>query len=279
MREREAERTKPAWLSGIALVLALLYVLFVDLDATPFDDSFFFKRFALNALHGAGFSWNPSDGPVYGLTSQLFGWLALPLDALFPEHFVIASKVLSAFAFAALLALTLRFAARAGVNRRDAGLLALLAFGTPLTLLAVHTGMETTLCLALIALALSATEPTLSAALTLLVYSCRPDAALIPALAFIVEGRSDTRRVARYALVLGALLALWLTCCRVYYGTALPLPFYAKTAGLSGFGGELRAAGLRDKLGHLSLFCAFSAPLAWIAWRGRSPRISALLVA
>ncbi|HEY4104465.1 MAG TPA: hypothetical protein VGM44_11260 [Polyangiaceae bacterium] len=278
MREREAEPTKPAWLCGVALMLAALYVLFVDLDATPFDDSFFFKRIALNALHGAGFSWNPSDGPVYGLTSQLFGWLALPLTALFPQHFVVASKVLATLAFAAVVALTLRFAARAHVNRRDAGLLVLFALGTPLTLLTLHTGMETSVCLALIALALSATEPVLCAVLTLLVYSCRPDAALIPALAFIALERKNAGRAARYALVLGVLLALSLAGFRAYYGSALPLPFYAKTAGFSAFDGALRAAGLRDKLGHLTLFCAFAAPLAFIAWRGRSARVSALLV-
>jgi hypothetical protein len=66
---------------------------------------------------------------------------------------------------------------------------------------------------------------------------------------------------------------------RLYYGSALPLPFYAKTAGLSSYDSELRAAGLHGKMQHLLTFCAFSAPLAWVALRARDTRVSALLVA
>jgi len=119
----ETERAKPAWLHAAALLLVTLYVLFVDLDATPYDDSFFFKRFALHFLEHGGFSWNVADGPVYGLTSQLFGVLAVPLTWLFPGHFVLGSKLFLAASLLALGAVLLRVAARSRVAAADAGLL------------------------------------------------------------------------------------------------------------------------------------------------------------
>jgi hypothetical protein len=282
-----AERAKPAWLYGAALLLVIAYVLLVDLDATPFDDSLFFKRFALHALAGRGFSWNVSDGPVYGLTSQLFALLALPLTWLFRAHFVLACKLLLATSLLAAGAILLRFAARSKVCAADAGLLVLLALGTPLTLLGPHTGMETSLSLALLALALNsilegdghALHAVRCAGWTVLVYSCRPDAALIPALVFVLSQRRNALGLLQYALLLGLQLGAFLILLRLYYGTALPLPFYAKTAGLSAYDSELRAAGAHNKLEHLLTFCAFSAPLAWVAAQARDTRVSALLAA
>jgi hypothetical protein len=281
------ERAKLAWWHGAALLLATAYVLVVELDATPYDDSFFFKRFALHALGGHGFSWNVADGPVYGLTSQLFAGIVVLLTRLFPDHVVVASKVSLAAYSAGLAAFLLRFAARRGVPSSSAGLLVLLALGTPLTLLEPHTGMETSLCLTMLALALTAivrgdgstAHAVLSAALTALVYSCRPDAALIPALTFLIAERRNARALACYGAVTSALLAGFLCACKVYYGTALPLPFYAKTAGFSRYDQEMRAAGLPDKVRHALTFCAFSAPLVWVALRGRDARVWALLVA
>ena len=198
---------------------------------------------------------------------------------------MIASKIFLALSFVLLIASVLRFAARAGVRGVNAALLVMLAFGTPLSLLTPHTGMETSLCLAVLVLALShmlsgETARSVPAAfMTALVYLCRPDAALIPALVFVVAERRDLRSVLTYVVTLGLLLGLMLCAFRLYYGSALPLPFYAKTAGLSSYDSELRAAGLHGKMQHLLTFCAFSAPLTWLALRGRATRVSALLVA
>ena len=185
-----------------------------------------------------------------------------------------------------LTAIVLRFAARAGTRRADTALLALLALGTPLgACSSPHTGMETSLCLAVLAFALSslvsgeAARSVPAAFMTVLAYLCRPDAALIPALVFVIAERRRLRSVLSYCAVLGVLLGLLLCAFRLYYGSALPLPFYAKTAGLSRYDSELRALGLHGKMQHLLTFCAFGAPLAWVAARGRDARVSALLVA
>ena len=268
-----------------AIVLGLLACTLVfNPFATPYDDSFFFKRVALHALHGAGFSWNVGEGPVYGLTSQLFALCATILTWLFPHYFVLASKVFSAACLVWFADLLGRWAARAGLSAYDAALLLGFTCMTPLTLLAVQTGMETTLCLALVALTLSitlngatsASHGPICAVLTALVYTCRPDAALIPALAFLFTERK-TLVALRYVVVLGALLGLLLLAFRLYYGSALPLPFYAKSPGFSAFDGELRAAGLHDKFEHLCTFALFGAPLAYIGGHGRERRGWALL--
>jgi hypothetical protein len=292
--EVEVERGHPAWRHAAALLVVLAYLLLTGLTASPYDDSFFFKRIALHFLAGHGFSWNVTDGPVHGLTSQLFGLLAVPLTWLWPNHFVLASKLCLAASFALLVGLSVRFAVRAAVPAAQAGVLLLLAFGTPLALLEPHTGMETSLCLAVLAVALGqivlgaerASSPgegaayaACSALLTALVYTCRPDAALLPALTFMVLQRRNRVNL----LGFGALLALsmgglW-AAFHAYYGSALPLSFYAKTAGLSAFDSELRHAGVPGKVQHLLTFAAFSAPLAWLALRGEDARVRALLAA
>lgn len=292
--EVEVERVRPAWRHAAALLVALAYLLLTGLDASPYDDSFFFKRIALHSLAGHGFSWNVTDGPVHGLTSQLFGLLAVPLTSVWPNHFVLASKLGLAASFAALVALSVRFAARAGVPAPAAGVLLLLAFGTPLALLEPHTGMETSFCLAVLAVALapiaqgaeransageSAAHDFGCALLTALVYTCRPDAALLPALSFVVLQRRNRASLLRYGGLLALLMmGLW-AIFRAYYGSALPLSFYAKTAGLSVFDRELRHAGVPGKIQHLLTFAAFSAPLAWLALRSGEARARALLVA
>src|SRR5262245_53389536 len=81
------------WLVTGVVAAELVYVLLRDLDVTPYDDAYFFKRFAHNLLEHGSFSWNPADGAVHGLTSQAFGFVAAGLAALAPSHFVIAAKL------------------------------------------------------------------------------------------------------------------------------------------------------------------------------------------
>src|ERR1700744_1385916 len=47
-----------------------------------FDDAYMFYRYATNLAHGLGISWNPDGVPTYGMTSQLWVFLILPLTEL-----------------------------------------------------------------------------------------------------------------------------------------------------------------------------------------------------
>lgn len=246
------------------------YVLVRGLDAVPFDDSYFFKRFALNLLRHGTFAWNVADGPVNGLTSQFLGAIAVGVTLLAPSHYVVATKVLLALCLAAT---AWSFASLAGRIARRADVtvgVALLALGNPLVMQTVHTGMET--ALALLALTASlrvilendarASYALEAALVTALVYLCRPDAALIPALTFLVMNLEERRRLAVYLLGLAAVLGVVLGAFKLYYGTAFPLPFYAKTYGLGLYDAALRKLDLREKLLHVATFAAFVAPLA-----------------
>ena len=224
--------------AGVALVR--------DLTVTPYDDGYFFKRFALNFMHHGVFAWNVADGPVHGITSQLFQLVAVPLTWIAPHHFVLASKLFLAACSCACGVLLARESVR--IARRDAAaLLAVVVLCSPPVLATMHTGMETALALLLVTWSLGwvgteRAQPGRAAAQTLLVYLCRPDAALIPVLAFVIAQARDRAGVLRYLALLLAGLAACLAALRAYYGTALPLPFYVKTFAFSPYGDAMVGA-------------------------------------
>ena len=43
-----------------------------ELGYTDFDDAYMITRYAKHYLSGNGFSWNPVDGPAYGITSPAY---------------------------------------------------------------------------------------------------------------------------------------------------------------------------------------------------------------
>jgi len=280
-------RLGSSWPRSVLIVLAALLVIALvsSLGQTPYDDGYFFKRFALHILEHGSASWNVADGPVYGITSQAFLVVATAIAAIAPHHTVLVTKVVlaaCAWLAGALLALD---ASRLTKRSDDGASLALVAFSTPLVLVTVHTGMETAFALLAVVVALRAiaVNPPVNAiraaAATLAVYLCRPDAALIPAVAFVVAHRRERRRVVVYVawLVVG-LGATWLAF-RAYYGTALPLPFYAKVV-RAGVDPAVVATALRSKALHLATFAALLVPLGVASWFGRrDPRGLPLFVA
>jgi hypothetical protein len=215
-----------------ALFFAIAYA-----NREPYDDAHFFKRVAVNALEHGTLAWNVDEGPVYGSTSQVFQLLAVGVSAFTRNHYMLVMRALSlsftVAAFAVLRRLTLR---------RDEGLSAILAFGSATLLFPILSGMETALGVLgvtvflwlLYADASRERHGLLAPLLVLGVYLTRPDAALLCVVPLVIEGwsrrgRPPWRELAWIAALLtGALLLL-----RWYYGTALPLPFYAKQAALS----------------------------------------------
>jgi hypothetical protein len=269
------------------LCVGVGYVLVRDLDATPYDDAYFFKRFAVNFLNHGSFAWNPGDGSVQGLTSQLYQVASVGLVVLAPEHAVLAGKVLLAIclAFAGWL---LVGAAHRLSERWDVAVgVSLLAIGCPLVAWTLHSGMETALALLVVTWglrAIFAPDPApyhapWIAFLTVLAYLARPDVALIPAVTFVLSNLGDRRRVALYLASLVVLLGALLGVFHVYYGSALPLAFYAKTRGFGAYDAALRGLGAHDKLVHVATFVAVSAPLVALARPRGDRRAASLLVA
>jgi hypothetical protein len=191
------------------LIVALAYLFVRELSATAYDDSYFFKRFALNFLEHGVFAWNLDDGPVYGCTSQLFMGVATLLSAISPRYYVLGVKIFNTLCVLGLFGVVVSWCGRVTERRIDGTLVALLVLGTPMVLTTITTGMETALSLLLVAASLrvmfrpkQACSPWTAAALTVVVYLCRPDAAAILGLSWCAATLLRRRLPWRYVVAL-----------------------------------------------------------------------------
>ncbi|MCX4241740.1 hypothetical protein [Paraliomyxa miuraensis] len=277
------------------LVVVIGYLLVRDIGAPAFDDAYFFKRFGLNALEHGMFAWNVEDGPVYGCTSQAFQLVATVCAALWATHYVVAIKVVSALGLWAAGVVLARWCVRAlgedGDRAYRGAMIVLFGLGCPLVLTTVLTGMETAATLLALALVLTAMfsprpssgegprlGPVPAAALTVVVYLFRPDVALVPAVGYGLDALLSRRELPwRYVAALAAMMLVLLGGLWAYYGTALPLSFYMKTAGLQPYGEHVFRVGLSAKAQYFAVMLVFAAPLSWIAGHRRDAGTWALL--
>lgn len=277
----------------LAVGLALAYVAVVAiylisrLGVEAWDDAYFFKRIGLNLLEHGSLAWNVEDGPVYGNTSQGFQVVALLALLIDADHYVVTIKLLSALSMVllfALYALSARAAQRhlADAAPPDLALawgLGFLGASAPFLLLLVHSGMETSVALAMLAGNLLAIRHGTSTrqgtaavvATTALVYLTRPDAVLISLVSitayYWLRDRKLPWRVLLYCgLTLLALLGLlWL-----YFGTPLPLAFYLKSQALTVYTDRFVELSLALKRRNLAGLLVMAAPLAYVIVHGRS---------
>lgn len=221
------------------------------------DDSFMFVRYADNVLRGMGIAWNPGGEPTYGLTS--LGTLAafLPIRMLVPGNAPLALWVLSCLGGAAFVALTAAlvgaFADAGAQGRRVVMVLVvfMLALGSGHLTLHFSSGMDTTVAMAYLSLYILLAKwqergPGLGKAVAAgacggLMYLVRPDlmlySAAVPVAMFLLAPDASRRR---QAFVMGGVtllvLAAQLAWAHWYFGSAVPLPFYAKAMNLYGAG-------------------------------------------
>ncbi|MEM9452860.1 MAG: hypothetical protein AAGF11_01690 [Myxococcota bacterium] len=286
--DTQAPSPARTWIPVAGLYAALAaYLLVREIGVPIYDDGYFFKRFALHALEHGVYAWNLEDGAVYGCTSQIFQLLATLAAAITHTHYVVAIKVLCALSLAALGALLMRWCTLAAHSHRGS-LIALLALGSPLVLTTVLTGMETAstlLGLAAVLMAMVGPEghralsARWAALLTVLVYLCRPDIALVPVVVYVVPSLLRREFPSRFLGTLAGAMLVTLVGLGLYYGTPLPLSFFMKTLGLQPYGDELFALGRADKQIHFGATVAFATPLVYLAMHRRDPTNLALLAA
>jgi hypothetical protein len=291
---------------GFAALLALVYV--SKLPVGLWEDGYFGKRFAYNFWQHGSFCWNTSDGPLYGMTSQTLQLLGTALYAFAPHHFVVNLK--AALTAAPLLALPLLWWLAAPLQdpalpageRRVALLPWVLGLALAPVLELMLVGLESTLSLPVVALSLALLlrprrKPSdmVWVVLSILgVYATRPDAVLIPLCVLgglwaleLARGRATplAERWARARALSGALLgvlaglALLLTAFHYYYGTALPLPFYVKTRGLTVQPAEYVQFFRVEKTENALRMALLSLPFVYIALHARSRPVLLLLAA
>jgi hypothetical protein len=153
-----------ALVAALGLVLTWVYV--SRLGSGLWEDGYFVKRFAYNYWHHGSFSWNVSDGPVYGMTSQTLQALGTLLYALAPEHVVLGLKACCCAALFATLPVLATLSARLTreatpgpmpLDAREsavATLPCLVGLSSAVMIEAALTGLETALGLLAVALAL-----------------------------------------------------------------------------------------------------------------------------
>lgn len=266
--ERDDPKRRWAALAGYALVVA--YVVFRELGNSAYDDSYFFKRFALHAVEHGTYAWNLGDGPVHGSTSQLFQLVTTTVVLFTKTHFIAAVRVLDGVLLVAAAGVLLRVAR---------GPLVLLTLGNALVLSAVRSNMETALALLVVSAALvhevrawstpRRSDDLRSAAFTVLVYLARPDAAAIVGVVAVLRRGWTTRSFVTYGLALAlAMGGVWLTLWS-YYGTALPLSFHMKTMALHTYGPHIASKRWATKIPHVLVFAFTCAPMIWLLVRAR----------
>ena len=290
------------------------------------DDAFMFVRYADNFLRGDGVRWNASDPPTWGLTSLLYLFVAvLPARFLFPHNEFLTLAVaggLSGAAFLGLLAWLVVRHGRGGAlpgTGRAWPLLVVVAYavclpsrpdpGVPSPIpplgFTFHcvSGMDTTFVMAAVTLLLIVAKRFEGAGTRGAAVLCgvlgggaafvRPDL-LAFGLALpgwmILQPPSPAHR-SRALLALGCAAATagaGLLAAALYFGTPLPLSFYAKSTGLYGpeFAELYRGVGLEQ----LRIFAGvYWLPLAALAvyllafpldfWRRQGPTEKAALFA
>jgi len=271
------------WVLGLAAVVALMLGSRGGLP--PYDDAFFFGRFARNLLEHGVYAWNVQDGPVHGNTSQLFQLLVTGVYAVAGAHTVAATRALLGVSLvAAALAL-----GRRGPGSGGRWLTAALALASPAALATSVSGMETAVALLLAALflaALSLGRGVLAVALAVALFAARPDTALLT-LGSLALWSPDAQTTARTLPVAprsvglaGAALAGMLALLGLYrlaYGTAFPLSFYLKSGLTEVYDADFLALSREAKLRHLNYFLLSAGPLMALIARapGRCWRLAA----
>jgi hypothetical protein len=269
-------------LGAYSLVLAQVFL--ATLGRGLWEDGYFAQRYAYNFWHHGSFSWNPADGPSYGMTSQTLELVAAVLYRLAPHHLVLTLKAALFTALVATLFVLLRLTAPARPGSRPSAraLVCFAGLACPLLPEIATSGLETPLALLAVALALAAFRRfTAGRGASALIVAClglyvtRPDALVIPVVQLgghaLLEFRRGTetksgwRASLRALLGLGLGLGLLLATFRAYYGSALPLPFYVKVRGLSVQTADHLAIFAHEKVENLSQFAFCAAPFAFIA--------------
>jgi hypothetical protein len=282
-------------LVGTTVMVWLLW--FVFRGPLTFDDAYMYHRYGTHLLSGSGVVWNSDGPPTYGLTSQLWllvllPFLTLPLSAA--TALQLASWLTGGLAIAVM--------ARAVVREAQSTLLstpaiAICVVGLPLLLhpafaAQLTTGMDTMLSLLvnaaimLVAIRYAKVASTnlaiVSGFVSLAAILTRPENGIcalgVPFLAFVsrlpMKPWRDLAWLVAFPLAL-AIISLAVT--QAYYGSALPLSFYAKSA--RGYDGFLNPESAIDYL-VLALSCVipFIAALVIGMRRGVYPPMLAFAI-
>ncbi len=245
----------PRGLRAVAIALtvgvAILWVVMWHLAPQPFkfDDAWMFLRYAVRVRQGLGLSWNLDGIHTYGMTSLLWQFVVLIASYLpmQPGHLLYTLS----YTFSGVALVTVAVA----VSRNARGPLRFAPYALLITALPLVTnyvflfnslnGMETMLAATLIAAtagltvaqtrALRGVEGNgwLTGVAAGLAYLTRPESAL-PVVAMVIlitQWRNREQRISAFRTlgVLFVTVIVTVACCKLYFGSYVPLSFYLKS--------------------------------------------------
>ena len=207
----------------------------------PLDDAWIHMVYGRGLLADGLLSYNPGV-PSTGCTAPLWALGVALCHSLFGGDASIDATVAAVFALGVVFHLACVIAGARLVARLTADSVAaavgglLIALATPLAV-AAFSGMEVALtCFLLLAgvSAVASANPLLAGVTFALAFLARPESAVVAALAFTYLAASPSRSrlsdLARFALPIGIVVALWMAYQLAVSGSPLPSTYHAKSA-------------------------------------------------
>lgn len=276
-RETPERWSHPGWLLLLCLppLLAGIYQ-----GPAMIDDAYITFRYVENLVAGRGFVYN--DSPVLGATAPAYV-LLLALLRLLSVPTPAAAYMVGVLS--AMLCPALVWRTGKALDRPGAGLLGgLLLALFPSWWLNGKTGMETTLAGALaggLVLLDLKKRPVAAGLVAGLLALTRPDAALLPAVVFLLRLREDRGAALKFFAAALAVTLPWVIFATACFGSPVPQSLLAKRLihpyplgpGLLKLGGWFASITAEPRLMAL-MSVAFGAGAVWIA--AREPRARAL---
>lgn len=233
----------PIALIGVTLILLMVIQRFSSLSI--WDDAYIFWRYANNFVETGILSWNPSGAPTYGLTSLAYLIFVIPFRSLFPSMpalvMILSSLTSGIFALVALIFIA-RKLVKASIDRLIFVVVFALSFMVASEDIATHltSGMDTTFSVFAIILWIGtlylSDKWVIWAIGGALIYTVRPDAMIFVAAVLLAFGTSRLSHSQSIRLIIVVCLSLTvlLGTATLYFGTPLPLPFFAKSTPIYG---------------------------------------------
>ncbi|MGB8648191.1 MAG: hypothetical protein WCF84_23340, partial [Anaerolineae bacterium] len=236
-------------LVSLCLIILTLAIVATSTGPHVWDDSYMFVRYADNLLAHGRLSWNPNGAPTYGLTSILYLVIVVPVRLATPYLAALTAWLASVLAGLVFISLLLLLVYRTVTRDRQVGawlvLFVLLALALAIPQFATHlaSGMDTTFALAFITAYFlidkwyeSCHSTTAAIAMGVwggLALLARPDlllyTTLVPLSIFVFAPTARDRRQALGILgITAVLVGLEMLWTSTYFGSPVPLPFYAK---------------------------------------------------
>lgn len=226
----------------IVLICSCLFLLMLVQKLSSlsvWDDAYMFVRYTDNLLTYGNLSWNPGEVNTYGLTSPAFLLIVIPLRLIFstaPALVMILSSLLSGLATLLTMMWLLRKLIQNPVHQLMLWIVIMVSIVVASESLATHltSGMDTMFTIWLltfwVGLLYTSDDFRLMGVVGGLLFGVRPDVMILVGVIplILLISRTSYSQVGKYVLGVGITLFTLLTITGVYFGSPLPLSFYAK---------------------------------------------------